>query len=379
MQRSVHSRHGGGSQVKGVGMNRVRLAFIGCGDVAQRDYLPELQRIADRIELSAVCSIVEEEARTVAETYGFDAWYTDYERMLSETEADAVVDLTPMPLHFEVNLAALRAGKHVYSEKPVASSLQQAQQLKAESAAQGRMLVCAPCVMLFPQVRRVQSLLAEGAIGMVYSASGAGHGGVPPWGGYRSDPSPYFKQGGGPARDMGVYPLHALTGLLGPARRVSAMAEQVLDRFTIEEGPFAGKVVEVEVQDNWHILLDFGDSRLAAVDATNCVQGTLCPQLELRGLQGTVAANLLDVSAPISLLRAGQGWETIPISQTGRASGPDHLLGIEHLVDCIQEQRAPVLSVDHALHVVEIIEKAMQSAMEGETMDIESTFQFGES
>ncbi len=294
-------------------MKRVKLAFIGCGDVAQRDYLPELHRISDRIELSAVCSIVENEARTVADAYGFGAWYTDYELMLAETDADAVVDLTPMPLHFQVNLAALRAGRHVYSEKPVASNLQQARQLKAESSGRGLIMVCAPCVMLFPQVRQVQSLLRKGAIGEVHSASGVGHGGVPPWRGYGSDPSPYFADGGGPVRDMGVYPLHALTGLLGPARRVSAMAEQVLDNFVIEDGPMAGKRVDVEVQDNWHIVLDFGESRLASVDATNCVQDTLCPQLELRGLRGTVAANLLDVSAPISVLQAGQGWETLSV------------------------------------------------------------------
>lgn len=355
-------------------MDRVKLAFIGCGDVAQRDYLPELHRLADRVELVAVCARTEGRVRAVAENYGFGAWYTNYGRMLAETEADAVVNLTPMQLHFETSLAALRAGKHIYTEKPVATSVQEAQQLQAEAIEKGRLMVCAPCVMLFPQVRHIQLLLAEGAIGSVHSASGAGHGGVPPWRGYTSDPSQFFIQGGGPAFDMGVYPLHALTGLLGPARRVSAMAGRVLDRFTIKDGPVAGQEVQVDVQDNWHIVLDFGDARLAAVDATNCVRDTRNPQLELRGLRGTVAANLLDVSAPISLLRADHEWESISLPRSGRECGPDHLLGIEHLVDCIHYQRKPVLSVDHALHVVEIIEKANRSAEQGMTLDIDSTF-----
>jgi predicted dehydrogenase len=228
--------------------------------------------------------------------------------------------------------------------------------------------------MLYPQVRYIRYLLSEGAIGLVHSASGTGHGGVPPWRGYTSDPSPYFSQGGGPAFDMGVYPLHALTGLMGPAHRVSAVAGQVLDHFTVEDGPAAGQVVQVEVQDNWHIVLDFGDARLAAVDATNCVRDTKNPQLELRGLQGTVAANLLDVSAPIWLRRADEEWESIVLPRSGRESGPDHLLGIEHLVDCIQYQRKPVLSVEHALHVVEIVEKAALSAEQGIALKLESTF-----
>jgi predicted dehydrogenase len=355
-------------------MHRVKLAFIGCGDVAQRDYLPELHRIAERVELAAVCARTESRVRAVAEQYGFAAWYTDYRRMLAETDADAVINLTPIQLHFESTLAALRAGKHVYTEKPVTSSLKEAKELQAEAKQAGRIMVCAPCVMLFPQVRHIQKLVEKGAIGSVHSAGGSGHGGIPPWRGFESDPSQYFSQGGGPAFDMGVYPLHALTGLLGHARRVSAMAAQVLDRFTIPDGPFVGKEVQVEVKDNWHIVLDFGHARLAAVDATNCIQETRYPQLELRGLQGTIAANLLDVSAPISLLRAGQGWESITLPRTGRESGPDHLLGIEHLVDCIQHQQKPLLSIDHALHVVEIIEKAHRSAEQGVTLDIESTF-----
>jgi predicted dehydrogenase len=349
-------------------MHRVKLAFIGCGDVAQRDYLPELHRLAGRVELAAVCARTEGRVRAAAEQYGFAAWYTDYRRMLAETDADAVVNLTPIQLHFETSLAALRAGKHVYSEKPAASSVKEAQQLQAAANEEGRILVCAPCVMLFPQVRHIQNLVGEGAIGSVHSASGTGHGGIPPWSGYMSDPSQYFSHGGGPAFDMGVYPLHALTGLLGPARRVAAMTGRVLDRFTVDDGPLAGKEVQVEVQDNWHIVLDFGNARLAAVDATNCVRGTRNPQLELRGLQGTIVADLLNVAAPVSLLRADQEWESIELPRTGRESGPDHLLGIEHLVDCIQHRRKPVLSIDHALHVVEIIEKANRSAEQGVTL-----------
>jgi predicted dehydrogenase len=178
--------------------------------------------------------------------------------------------------------------------------------------------------------------------------------------------------------DMAVYPLHALTGLLGPVKRVSAMAARVLDSFVVEDGPAKGKEVPVEVEDNWHILLDFGDSRLGSITANNCARGSRSPQLELWGLQGTVALNLIDVSAPVEVLRAGADWEEIPppfkgMGKIGRASGPDHHLGVEHLVDCIQNDMEPLLSVEHALHVVEIIEKAAQSAAQGRALELEST------
>jgi predicted dehydrogenase len=227
--------------------------------------------------------------------------------------------------------------------------------------------------MLWPQIKLAQTLLQQGEIGEVYSARAYGHGGVPPWSGYPSDPSPFFARGGGAAMDMGVYPLHALTGLLGPVKRVSAMTSRTQASFIVADGPAAGKRVPMEVDDNWQMLLDFGHGQIASVAANNCVQDTRSPQLELHGLKGTIALNVIDVSAPVEVFRAGQGWETISLAQTGRAAGPDHLLGIAHLVDCIQTGREPILSAQHAIHVLEILEAAARSAAEGRTLPIEST------
>lgn len=351
----------------------IKLAFLGCGDVAQRDYLPELHRLRGQAELVAVCGRTEARARAVAQEYG-GAWYTDYERMLAESDADAVVNLTPIQMHTETTLASLRANKHVYSEKPVATTVTDVRRIQDEARQRGLKLVCAPCVMLFPQVVHAQALLANGAIGQITAVRGLGHGGVPPWGGYQSDPSPFFAEGGGPAMDMGVYPLHALTGLLGPARRVMSMSSRTAAGFTVQDGPASGTYVPIEVDDNRQMIIDLGGARLASIDANNCVQGTRAPMLEIFGRMGTIALNLLDVSAPIELLRADKGWQTIPIPQTGRKDGPDHLLGIAHLVDCIERGAEPVLSIEHALHVVEIIESAARSSVEGCAITITSTF-----
>lgn len=355
-------------------MNKIKLAFLGVGDVAQRDYLPELYRLREKIELVAVCGLSQARARRVAEEYGAPAWYTDYAQMLREADVDVIANLSPIQAHFETTRAALQAGKHVYSEKPLGSNVADARTLAAEAAQRNLKLVCAPCVMLFPQVRYAAQLVSDHAIGEIFSARGYGHGGVPPWLGYTSDPSQFFAQGAGPALDMGVYPLHALTGLLGPVKRVSAMTSRTRASFVVVDGPAEGKRVPIEVEDNWHMLLDFGNGRLASVQANNCVQDSRAPQLELFGLQGTIALNLLDVSAPVDVLRAGAEWETVALPRTGRASGPDHLLGIEQLVDCIANDTAPTLSPAHAIHVLDVIEKAAQSAAQGCTLDISTTF-----
>jgi len=351
----------------------VKLALLGCGDVAQRDYLPEMHRLAGRAELVAVCGRTPERVRHVAEQYGVPAEYNDYRSLLADSDAEAVINLTPIQLHAETTLAAVEAGKHVYSEKPVTTSLHDAVRIRDEAARRGLTLVCAPSVLLFPQVHFARELVNSGRIGKVHAAVGRGYGGVPPWSGYPSDPSPFFARGAGPLADMGVYPLHAITGILGPAKRVSAFAAQARDGFVIEEGPFAGKRVPIEVADNWHLMLDFGDGRLASVTANNVVQDTRAPQMELFGLEGTVSVNLLDVSAPVETLVPGEGWTSHSIPHE-RSAGPDHLLGVEHLVECLSSGTRPVPSIDHAIHVVEIMEAATRSAATGHAFELETTF-----
>ncbi len=356
-------------------MTVTKLALLGVGDVAQRDYLPEFHRLHGRAELVAACGRTSERVAEVASRYRIPSVYTDYGHMLAETDADAVINLTPIQLHHETTLACLEAGKHVYTEKPVASTVSDAAELAQLASERDLVLVCAPSVVLFPQVRRAQALLDEGHLGAVHTARAQALMGVPPWPGFTSDPTPYFAEGAGPALDMGVYPLHILTALLGPVRRVAAMVGQAMTGFTVDDGPLAGRRVPVEVPDNWHLLLDFGGQTFATLTANSCVQDSRAPWVEVYGLEGTVALHPFDVSAPVELMRTGEDWQELDVRTPGaRQIGPDHHLGIEHLVDCIQDGRSPTLSVDHAIHVLEVIEQAAESARLGRAFDLSSRF-----
>lgn len=360
-------------------MTKIKLALLGCGDVAQRDYLPEFHRLADRAEIVAAAARTPARLHKLADQYNIPHRYTDYRKMLAETDAQAVINLTPIQLHTETTLAALAAGKHVYSEKPVAPTVAEAIQIRDAARRAGRVLVCAPCVRIFPQVRYVARLIQEGVIGDIYAARAHAFMGVPPWAGYPSDPSPFFAADAGAAYDMGVYPLHALTSLLGPVLRVSGFVERALDHFVIEDGPFAGKRVPVESPDNWHMTLDFGGGRLASLFANSVAAATRAPAVEIYGLRGTIAFDPIYVDSPVHLYTSGAGWQTmeppfpIPKAQ-GRTSGPDHHLGVEHLVDCIQTGNEPLLSVDQALHVVEVLEQTAAAAASGQTQTLQHSF-----
>jgi predicted dehydrogenase len=355
-------------------MTRIKLALLGCGDVAQRDYLPEMYRLAENAELVAVCGRSPGRVQRVANQYGIREQFSNYVDMLAQTDAEAILNLTPIQIHAELTLAALQAGKHVYTEKPLASSVAEARRLKSLAAERGLTLVCAPSVMLFPQVNYASSFLSSGDAGPLVSARGLCQGGVPPWPGYSSDPAPFFAKGAGPAIDLGVYPLHAITGLLGPARRVTAVSTRAQHQFVVPDGPAAGKTVPIGVDDTWLILLVLEGGQVASLEANFSAQGTRAPQLEIFGLSATLALNLLDVSVPVELLRAGQDWESVAVPRAGRAAGPDHFLGVAHLVDCVQGRAANKLTAAHAAHVIEILEQAAQSAATGQTLRVESTF-----
>jgi predicted dehydrogenase len=349
-------------------MKPLRIGIIGVGDVAQRDYLPEIHRLAGRIEIAAVCGRRTERVRRVADLYQVSRWSTDYREVL-DSEIDAVINLTPAESHFEITRAALHAGRHVYTEKPLGMTPTEARTLATQADERELVLVCAPSIMLFPQIQRVRDIVASGELGEIYSARAQTIGGPPPWAGFDSDPTPYFRADTGPLVDLAVYPLHVLTGLLGPVRRVAAMARRTREEFTVAEGTHHGRVVAIESPNQWKLILELGRC-VASVETGFATAASSGPECELRGEHGTVACSLLDVASPIAMLGAGGGWRQYPVEHQ-RASGPDHILGVEHLIDCIASKRTPTASAAHATHVVDVIDAARRSATSGCALEIE--------
>ena len=146
-------------------MGPLNIGVVGCGDAAQHVYLPEFHRITEKALLVAVCDRVEERAVAVRTRFGAKASYTDLHRFLRESDAHIVLNLTPHREHAAVSLAALEAGKHVYTEKPMAQSLDDATQLIEAASVKGVKLACAPLTLLWPAMRRWQQLLREGRSG----------------------------------------------------------------------------------------------------------------------------------------------------------------------------------------------------------------------
>ena len=347
---------------------RVRLGVIGVGDVAQRDYLPEAGRLDDVAEILAVAGAREQRVRETADRLGIPRWTVGYEPLLEMAEVDAVVNLTPFDLHAAINEAAVAAGKHVYSEKPLALTSGEARTIQALARHNGVMVVPAPSVVLFPQVRRAEAIFSSGELGRVFGVRGAVYGGVPPWEGYASDPAPFFSRAAGPLVDIAVYPLHALTGLLGLVSWVSAASSRSRAGFEVLDGPFAGTRVPVESDDDWHLLLGLRSGVLATVHASFATVEGSGLELEILGDRGGVACSLLDVAAPLRV-HVGGAWseEVVPHE---RDAGPDHILGGRHLAAWLLSHADPVLTPEAAIHVLDVLECARRSSEEGRRVDV---------
>ncbi|MCC2626847.1 MAG: oxidoreductase domain protein [Thermomicrobiales bacterium] len=245
----------------------VRAGLIGCGSLSLIGILPQLAEpdAKERVELVAVCDVNETRARETAERFGVTDAYSDPQDLIARDDIDLVLVITPIEYHYPLTMDALRAGKHVYVQKTMATTYAEAREMIETARERGLTLVAAPGQMLAPAMRAMKQLVSSGALGDVYWAWGSTGG----W--YHDeptrrgegalgavDPTWYYRAAGGPLRDVTVYMLHSLTGVLGPAQRVTAMSGI---RNPMRQ--WRDKAIPVEVDDNSLLLLDFGGATYA--------------------------------------------------------------------------------------------------------------------
>jgi predicted dehydrogenase len=368
----------------------LRIGVLGAGMIATTPYgvLPNLHWIRDKATVVAIADPVGERAKEAAKEFDIPEVYESLDAMLERADIQAVVNLTPITVHGETCRRILEAGKHLATEKPIATSMEDADAIVETAVARGLTVVCAPPDALFPAYQEARRLIDEGTIGKVAFArvrsSHAGPGGSA-WG-WPTDPSWFYQQGSGPLLDMGVYGIHEITALLGPARRVVAFSGITEPTRVVRGGPFAGTVMEVTADDNTLFMLDFGGSTFAVVDGTFNVHAAKSPKIEIFGRKGTL--NIRDGhtsgEAPLEVYRTDvmpgvDGWVVPTVWPTlhGQQEWLDKLkraVLVDHLVDCVRSNAQPVLSAQHARHALEIMLKVAESARTGRALDLTTTF-----
>jgi predicted dehydrogenase len=259
-----------------------RVGMIGCGDVT-RLYLPGMARFPV-IELAACADLDAERAAAVSASAGIPA--VPVEALLADPTIEVVLVLTPPTTHAAVARAAIAAGKHVYTEKPLATTLADAASVLTEADAAGVRVGAAPDTFLGGGLRTARALVDEGAIGTPRLALATFAGlGPERW---HPSPASFYAPGGGPLLDVGPYSVTALVDLLGPVRRVAAAGVGVGSERRIGSGPNAGGSIVSAVPTSVLGTLEFASGVVAALAVSFDVVGTEAPYIEVHGTTGSL-------------------------------------------------------------------------------------------
>ncbi len=347
---------------------RVRVGVIGCGSVS-RVYLPHLTK-CPYVELVSTCDIIPERAKSQAEKFKVPVHYPHIDKMLAGEKFDLLVNLTDMQEHERLNRQAIAAGKHIWSEKPLANSLAAGQALLEEARKAGVRIWGAPAVVVSPQFAFMAKTLAQGALGKIAAAhADYGHTG-PDWSAF------FYEKGGGSLPDLAVYNLTTLTGLLGPAKAVVAMTSILTPTRKIR-----GKgEIPVTAEDNAMVVMDHDGGVFSHVqsgftyfnphghDGSDERRHTL----SIIGTEGRMGLVGYDWDPQgVDLATKKQ-----PTYQRNATDKGDYVwqMGASLAAEFLATGRELLIRPEHALHVVEVIQATRESQETGRRVSLHSTF-----
>ncbi len=349
----------------------VKIGIVGVGAISGI-YLENITNTFRQLEIIGVCDLIRERAQQAVDKYHIPKLYDDMYALFSDPEVDIVLNLTRPYEHYDVTMAALKAGKHVYSEKPLAASLKEGSEIMKLAREKGLMLGGAPDTFLGAGIQTCRKLIDDGFIGQVIGASGSmichGHESWHP------DPEFYYKYGGGPMFDMGPYYLTALVSLMGCVSSVSAMTKTSFAQRVITSKEHFGEVVDVEVPTYIAGSMQFESGAIGTLFTTFDAYYEGQAHLEIYGSEGTLY--LPDPNCfcgPVRLLRPEHGKiEEIPLT-FGYAEN-SRGLGLADMAAALVSGRMHRANADMTYHVLEIMEGFTRSGAEKAQVDIRSRF-----
>lgn len=344
--------------------NPVRIGVVGCGSVMQGPYTRQINNMKQRgwVETVVACDVKEERRAVVTgPDYGYQRFTTDFEDVVTAADVDLVLVTTSMREHGMVTRAALEAGKHVLVEKPMSHNLEEAAALVELAKKSKGLLVPAPHVVLSPTYQKMWRHIHNGDIGEPRLARAFYGWAGPSWGKW------FYEPGGGSMFDLGVYNVVSLTGLLGPAKRVTGLIGTAIKERVVD-----GEMMQVQTDDNVQLCVEFANNCYAVITTGFTIQKYRTPGIEIYGSSGTIQMLGEDWDPNgYELWQNDVGaWKVYPESDPNWPWTD----GINHLVHCIRSGERPLVRPEHAYHVIEIIEKGRTAGKTGMAQTIESSF-----
>jgi predicted dehydrogenase len=327
--------------------------------------------VFDDIEMVVCSDLVLERAEEQAEAFGVPKACSP-EELLADEEVEIVLNLTLPAVHAEVSLAALQAGKHVYTEKPLAVRLEDGQRMLEVAGERNLVVGCAPDTFLGGGLQTCRKVIDEGMIGepVAVTALMLNHG-PEDW---HPNPDFFYQPGAGPMFDLGPYYLSTLTTLMGPVRRVTASARVTFPERIITSEPQAGKSITVNTPTHVAGVMDFESGAVGTLVTSFDVWSEKQSRIDLYGTEGTLSVpDPNTFGGPVWLWRSDENaWTEVPLSHpyTGNSRG----LGLADMAQALRSDGRPRASGELGMHVLEVIHAILDSSERGEHVDVGSTF-----
>ncbi|GAB3397252.1 Gfo/Idh/MocA family oxidoreductase [Humibacter soli] len=342
----------------------VGVGVIGAGNISTQ-YLTNLTSFPD-VEVRFIADILPEAAKAQAEKFGVPAHGT-VEELLADPEIEIVVNLTIPKVHAEVALQAVRAGKNVWTEKPIALDRESGRALLDAAHAAGLRVACAPDTFLGGGIQTARRLLEDGAIGRPQTAlTLMQQPGPESW---HPNPAFLFQEGAGPLFDVGPYYVTALIQLFGPVKRVAAVASKAKPVRTIGSGPLAGQTFDVTVPSHVSAVFEFenGQTSQSIFSFDSKLPRTL---FEVTGVDGALEVNDPNMFVGELVLHSDGDPKTIVVEGERAARGT----GVVELARAIRAGVPERASGEQAYHALDIMVSTIEAADTGEWVDVVSTF-----
>jgi predicted dehydrogenase len=347
---------------------RVKVGVVGCGNISGI-YLKNMTQRFPILEVVACADLIAERAQAKAKEYP-EVKARTVKALLADPAIDIVLNLTIPNAHAAVALAAAKAAKSVYNEKPLTTKREEAQQLLATAKAKGTLVGSAPDTFLGAGIQTCRKLIDDGWIGEPVAATAFmlchGHEGWHP------DPEFYYKPGGGPMFDMGPYYLTALVALIGPVRRVSGSARITFPERTVTSKPKAGTVIKVEVPTHIAGVMDFANGAVGTIITTFDVWGHTLPRIEIHGTEGSLSVpDPNTFGGPVRVKRPGAEWAEVPL--TFAYADNSRGLGVADMATALRTGRAHRANGELAYHVLDLMHAFHDASNTGRHVLLKST------
>ena len=357
----------------------MRVGLIGCGNISAA-YL-RLAPLFRGFRFVAVSDANPDAARNRAAEFGLEARSVD--DVLSADDIDVIVNLTIPAAHFDVTRRILDHGKHAYSEKPLVLTLEEGQLLANLAATKGLRIGAAPDTFLGGAHQQARAILDAGRIGPVVAGTAHMMGaGMEDW---HPNPDFFFQPGAGPMLDIGPYPVTNLIQLIGPVRRVAALASAARKTRTIGSGPRAGETVPVDTPTNIHALLEFHQGATITLSTSWDVKAHRHGNMELYGADGTLFVpdpnffgGALEQAGPDGTIATVAPWDH-PFGQPNEELDSDTPLanyrsvGLADMIAAIAADRPHRCALDLAVHATDVMTSILRSGETGQFVTLSTT------